>query len=166
MLATELTTYLQDTQRDTTVSTGLVCLDRLVNLMELLQVSVNEFVAKAIRVGTWIDKLSRDNIWDDHEHRKQLTWQLEELRALCTKCELPMTQIVVDHILACFNSFDNPKDIREKQLMVDSLNNELLMVYLSKLRERLSDELSTKLFFQVPYSERHHLKSLERNGKW
>lgn len=123
--------------------------------MELLQVYVNEFVVKAIRFGHSIDKLTVKNIFDDHEHRMMLSGQLEELQKMCVDGELPMTKITVDHILFCLNCYDDPKKpAEEKQLMVASLSGDLLANYLSTVRDRLGDELSTKIFFQLPYSRK------------
>jgi hypothetical protein len=38
--------------------------------------------------------------------------------------------------------------------MAKSLSNELLAIYLDQIKDRLVDELSTKLFFQIPHSRK------------
>lgn len=122
--------------------------------MELLEVYAHEFVLKAIRIGLSIEKLAQANIFNDDEHRINLRLQLEQLAEMCNTCELPMTKIRVDHVLLCLNSFDHPKYPEEKGAVIRSLSGDLLAKYLADIRERLADELSTKLFFQLPYSRK------------
>ena len=128
---------------------------QLGSLMELLQMFVSEYVVKALRLRTSISKLELANIFNDAEHRQMLRRQLIELAKMCVQGELPMTKITVDHVLSCLNDFDDQKHSpAEKDMLAKSLSGELLMQYLMRINDRLSDELSTKLFFQLPHSRK------------
>ena len=124
------------------------------SLVDILQVYAHEYVQKAIRFNLSIDKLGRADIWQDHEHRVALSIQLEELAKMCEQGELPMTKMTVDHVLGCFRTFDSGQ-----RDMAQSLSSPLLMTYLSRISSRLVDELSTKLFFQVPHSRKAFFES-------
>ncbi len=130
---------------------------RLVNLMELLRIYANHFVQKTYHLGISIDKLTDaqkvQSIWDDVEHRIHLRTALEESSALCEAAELPITKLKVDHVSGCLKQFDDPA-IPDGKEIARNLNNQLLAVYLHEIRDRLTDELSTKMFFQLPYSRK------------
>jgi len=127
----------------------------LVSLMEIIKVFANDFVQKAIRLGVSIEKLGDDDIWEDDEHRMMLTRQLSELSAMCEENELPVTKISIDEVIICFKQADD-SSIPLSEGIRRNFNSGLLAKYLSDIRERLVDELSTKLFFQVPHSRKHY----------
>jgi hypothetical protein len=77
-------------------------LERLVNLLEILQVYAHLFVEKATRINISMDKLGIVSIWDDPEHRINLVNELQGLQELCITGELPVTKLRLDHIVHCF----------------------------------------------------------------
>jgi hypothetical protein len=133
---------------------------RLVTLMELLQAFVSEYVVKALRLTTSILKLEDAHIFNDQRHREMLRSQLSELSEMCETGELTMTKITVDHVVKCLKSFDDPECPPEaKELLTESFTGELLTEYLLKINDRLSDELGTKTFFQLPHAKKKYFET-------
>jgi hypothetical protein len=129
---------------------------RLVNLMELLRIYAELFVQKTYHISLSIDRLSGSkpvSIWADAEHRVNLRLVLEELRDVCAKSELPVTKLKVEYLLTCFSNAEDPNN-SQAQTLRQNLPNHMIAHSLHEIRDRIIDELSTKIFFQLPHSRK------------
>jgi hypothetical protein len=127
-----------------------------VTLLELLRTHVHEFVQKAVRLDISITHTQRGNdITKDHIHRQMLVNQLDELSKMCAASELPVTKISTDHVLGSLKGIHDTSitNVVHQQIM-NTMNEGLLVKYLDDIQDRLIDELSTKLFIQIPYSRK------------
>lgn len=120
--------------------------------MELLQVHAHEYAEKSTRIHLAMEQVASGDIWADHKARTHLIIELEDLQEMCATGELPVTKVRVDHLLHCLRV--GSLNSQEARAMRESLNNNLFSRYLLDLRSRLVDELSTKLFFQLPHSRK------------
>lgn len=121
---------------------------RLVNLLEVLQIYAHAFVKIAFHLDVSIR--NADTIWTDKELRRALIIELEDLRDICKESDLPVTGVRVASLLGMFGVFENPPHPMLKGLAARYLDSEQLKHELLALRDRFIDELSTKLFLQVP----------------
>lgn len=121
--------------------------------MELLQTYVHEFVQKELRVELSMGVLNERDIWKDGEHREMLLQQLGELSAMCVTGELPVTRLKIDHVIGSISSGSDPADPYGPRI-AKHMDNHMVQVYLRDIKDRLVDELSTKLFFQVVHAKR------------
>lgn len=124
--------------------------------MELLRIYVHDFVDKTFRFGISIDRLTGPNqhdIWHDQEHRTNLLSTLRELSAVCEVGELPVTKIKADYVISCLTQYDDPNNADGKKI-ANLFNNQVLAHHLHEIRDRFKDELSTKLFFQLPHTRK------------
>jgi hypothetical protein len=126
--------------------------------MEILQVYAHLYVEKVSRIDTTMEKLTRTSIWQDSEFRINLIVQLEQLCEMCITGELPVTKIRLDRVIHCLKSpeRDTPAD---SALMIQTMSDHLLAHYLMDARQRLIDELSTKLFFQLPHERKEKFEN-------
>jgi hypothetical protein len=125
----------------------------MVTLLEILRIYAHSFVEIAFHLDVAMETM--DTIWKDEMQRWALVEELEELRNVCDTSDLPVTRILVDSILTGFNLADkseNPQLI--KDLAVRFQEPDTLRHKLFTLRERFVDELSTKLFLQIPHSRK------------
>jgi hypothetical protein len=128
----------------------------LVTLMELLRIYAELFVQKTYHLGLSIDRLANPqetSIWQDAEHRAYLCAGLENLSEGCARSELPMTKLKADHVIGCLKQFDDPSNPLGKAI-ANTLPDRMVAHYLHEIRDRLIDELSTKIFFQLPHSRK------------
>lgn len=116
--------------------------------MELLKVYAHRYVACRSTIETFIDIIKRAGPGEDARDYKrigQLRDTLRELLKLCHSGELPVTELSVVGALMCI---DKAKD--EDGATV----NGTLVHFLEQAASRLEDELSTKLFLQLPHSRK------------
>lgn len=129
---------------------------RLVSLMELLQIYVDLYVKKANTVALFVKWLEDHNLSDPENEStvKFMVRDLEALRDICLKGDLPMTNIPLESALYALKHTEA------------GLSNQALCRLLDRATDRLADELSTKLFLQIPHSRKYHfndpLKGWER----
>jgi len=126
--------------------------------MELLRIYANQFVQKTFHLGTSIDQLTGPNaidIWNDAEHLVSLRMALEELGAVCATAELPITKMKVDYLL---KNMDLVADTNNpyRASLIANLPNRMVAHNLYEIRDRLIDELSIKIFFELPHSRKHY----------
>jgi len=125
-------------------------------------VYAHTFAEKATRMHLAMEQVASGDVWADDRTREHLIIELDDLEHMCVIGELPVTKVRVDHLLHCLKTGSGSSE--EAANMRDSLNQDLLSRYLMDLRLRLVDELSTKLFFQLPHSRKDYLKSHAQNG--
>src|SRR5712691_11472615 len=126
---------------------GEVCV-ALVTLMELLRIYAELFVQRTYHISLSIDRLSGPgsvSIWNDAEHRTNLRLVLEELGDVCAKSELPVTKLKIKYLLICFQNAEDPNH-PQVQILRNNLPNHMIAHSLHEIRDRLIDELSTKIF--------------------
>ena len=126
---------------------------QLVSLMEILRILAQEFVQKTFHLGVSIDQLMRPNapsIWSDTEHRASLSQSLDDLGRVCEQAELPVTKIKIEYLTKSIRMFDDPLG----KTIADKMPNQMVAHNLHEIRDRLIDELSTKLFLYVPHSRK------------
>ena len=126
---------------------------KLVSLLEILRVHAEVFVEVSRNLWDSIRILDGDDIWKDDEHRIALLTRLRQLRTICTDSELPVTLALVNRIMRSFEINDDAKEAdTTKELIRGNTTNALLKQYLYDTVHRFQDELSTKMFLQVPHS--------------
>jgi len=132
--------------------------ERLVSLLEILRTHAEAFVQIVFHLGTSISNLNERDIWQDDEHRVFLAGELERLRDVCQRSELPVTLTLVERMLKTFERADH-EDPFVSGMMKRTCSSELIKHDLFAMRERFMDELSTKLFLQVPHSRMAYFDS-------
>jgi hypothetical protein len=128
--------------------------ERLVTLMELLRVYAHRYAEFAYQLELVTNSLGPSDIWaaeNDHT-REFIIGRLEALADMCVEGDLPVTGIP---IIPALNAF---KDTNAKSIPF------VLRHFLNTIRERLIDELSTKIFFQLPHSRKELYE--EPRNKW
>ena len=122
---------------------------QVVTLLDILRIYANVFIKVAYHIDVSIYSLKEQSIWENKDGRVALTVELELLRKICEENDLPVTRILVDSILNPLNAFESsPKAMRDFLTRMHS--NEVLKHDLFSLRDRFTDELSTKVFLQIP----------------
>src|SRR5271166_1409743 len=118
--------------------------ERLVSLMELLRVFAQRYADFAYQLELSSTSLDFSDIWSDEKRatREFIVERLRELAGMCAEGDLPVTLIPIRGAIRAF------MDTNAKA------SNPVLKHFLNNIRERLIDELSTKLFFQLPYSRK------------
>ena len=116
--------------------------ERLVTLMEILRVYAHQFVQKAYNIEIFSDLIKTTDI-RQHSKLDFVISELEGLIAICKDGELPMTRIPAESLLYALK---NPSG--------GEYNSVVLTHFFSILREGFTDELSTKLSFQLPHSRK------------
>jgi hypothetical protein len=126
-----------------------------VTLLEILRIYAEAFVEIADNMRVSAYSLSTTDIWADDEHRKVLEIRLRELKAICGSSELPVTETLIDHILTTFSAVDGVLLCDEdKEIYKRNSTSDVLKYHLHTLIKRFRDELSTKLFLQIPHSRK------------
>jgi len=130
---------------------------RVVSLLEILRVYADGFVQVTRHLAQSIGILDGDNIWEDEEHRTFLVIRLKELRNICRESELPVTLALVEKTLRNFEMNDDQNVSDEEKLLIrKNTTNDLMKHYLFNAIDRFQDELSTKIFFQLPHSRKSY----------
>jgi hypothetical protein len=116
--------------------------ERLVTLMELLRVYANRYADFAYQLELSSNLLDTSDIWAPQNKATCdfIRTRLEALAVMCIEGDLPVTAIPIGAGLIAFKEH--------------KATNPVLKHLLTTIRERLVDELSTKLFFQLPHSRK------------
>lgn len=118
----------------------------LVTLLEILRAYADAYAESSFTLAMAACKCDRDE--DALESGAMLGIVQGQLEKLLKHCEhLPVTAVKVQKIL---------KWLQHSELMKQTIGASSLAHSLAEIQDRLVDELSTKLFFQLPY-ERHKL---------
>ena len=117
--------------------------ERLVTLMELLRVYAHLYLRHSNHLAVFDDWMSSnpDKPIMDDQNFPQLVRALKSMQALCETGELPVTQIPLDMLVRGLNSPDRMK------------SNQAVQHFLKAILDRLPDEMSTKLYLQLPHSK-------------
>src|ERR1039458_3046379 len=121
--------------------------ERLVTLMEILQFYAHLYMEQSYHLCLLLDMFDTHDLWADENknHRDFFVTQMEGLKGLCAKGELPVTGISLLSAILALNTAKSPGKLALKQMV-------------ETVRGRLTDELSTKLFFQLPHSRKEYFE--------
>jgi len=115
--------------------------------MELLRAYADAYVQRASHTTNVAYTMLRRNIWAEPDHSNAIG-EMQAFLKICLECDLPVTRVQVERILANLTQFRDGSDAL--------LSNSALASMLHELNQTFEDELSTKLFFQVQSSKKTH----------
>jgi len=121
--------------------------------MEILRVYAHIYVETGHYLDISIGELNKADIWQDGTHRASLLGVLERLGTMCVEGDLPVTRVLVDHILLGMREGETSPEMRAV------MDNVLLQQNLHELRNRFTDELKTKLFLIIATAKQTHFDS-------
>lgn len=133
--------------------------ERLITLMEILQVYADRFVKLASNLALF-ENLLETHDFTDAKNKSDLDFMVERLQALhalCVDGDLPMTKISVAEGLMGLSQYREPN---ANKVIVDRIAKH----YFEELQGRLADELSIKIFFQLPHSRKELFE--KPRAKW
>lgn len=121
--------------------------------MEILRIYAEKYVSAVMNMQGAVSSMRKPNIWKDLIALHFIQSELEDLQTLCREGELPVTGVLVDGIL--------------KPLVVAQENPTLRAVVtpdgfahsMSQIESRLRDEMSTKIYFQLPASKKAYFET-------
>jgi enamine deaminase RidA (YjgF/YER057c/UK114 family) len=123
---------------------------RLVSLLEILQIYADAYVQCVNFLQSAANTvLQREDFWDDPMFTPFLQQWMVRLEEICEKDELPVTKVLVIQVgglLRIAHDADNPMS----KVTPHVLDKDVLFQHLERIRLTFIDELSTKLFFQLP----------------
>jgi HEPN domain-containing protein len=111
------------------------------------------YLAQSYHLCLLSDALDTHDLWDEENRGKRdfFITEMEQLKVLCAKGELPVTAIAVGPAILALMAPTFPGKLALKQMV-------------ETVRGRLTDELSTKLFFQLPHSRKEFFE--EPRKRW
>ena len=121
---------------------------RLWSLMEILRVYAEQYVGCASMLDSLSDSMVDDSAWGDLKLTSVLTVTLKDLDKLCVDGDLPVTAVLIGKISKAVELG-----------LADEAARELFRIQgiakmIKEVRPRMIDEMSTKLFLQLPSSKR------------
>jgi hypothetical protein len=139
---------------ESTIKGGQWATERLVTLMELLRIYAEKYVRSSSQLAVFSDIFG--NSPDESlsaEELSELARSLRGMLSLCTKGDLPVTKVPLETILFSLSTATGPET--KKRVVKHFLDTAL---------ERMPDEMSTKIYFQLPYARKELYE--EPRKKW
>jgi hypothetical protein len=121
--------------------------------MELLRIYAEDYVSAVVHLHTALDTVRKPDFWSDDLALHMVQSELEELLQNCKKGELPVTEILVNSILRPFIA------AQEEPVLRAAVTGDTLAYGILQVDSRLRDEMSTKIYFQLPVNKKSYFDS-------